>query len=545
MIGYLAVRDFKLADFVEIEFDPGFTVLTGETGAGKSLIVDALGLLLGDRASTEVIAADAERAEIHAALELPPEHPAHLWLQERELDADGECVLRRVLARRSSQSRAYVNGKPVTVQDLKALGELLVDIHGQHEHQHLADRERQRQIVDACAGIERQVDELARDFRRLQELQERLRRIDERSEADRQRAHLLEFQVKELRALAPVEGRQAHAQDLLQGVDRLVNMLADADEDSISERLGRAGHILAELTAHDPELAEAASRIESLAIEVDDLAGDLRSRLDGYEFDPAEFERLQKRLDALHGAGRKYRVDIDDLAGLLTRLQEELSGLAVSDQDREALAREIDAAAAAWDKAAAAVSAARRDAAAELGKRVVAELAGLGMSGARFEVALVAVDGRRARGAETVEFRIATNSRQQPGPLARVASGGELSRVALAINVASHQGAAAVTQVYDEVDVGIGGRVAEMVGQKLRQLAAARQVLCVTHLPQVASQAVSHRRVVKSDGDDTRVRIEALDADGRTREIARMLGGIEITERTLEHAGEMLRQADR
>lgn len=552
MISFLSVSNFKLAESVEVDFEPGFTVLTGETGAGKSLIVDALGLLLGDRAQGDTIAAGAERAEFQARIELGDGHPAHEWLRERELDADGECVLRRMLSRKSA-SRAFINGRTVSVQELRELGDLLVDVHGQHEHQHLAARERQRDTLDAFAGIEDEVRELAAAWGRMREARERLERLKHRTEADRERARLLKFQVEELEALAVAPGeeeriqsdynRLAHAQDLLAGVSGVLDDLAEAESDSISERLGRARHTVDALARHDAALETVAAGLDTLAIEVAELATDLRARLSTYEFDPGELEHLQRRLDQLHGASRKYRVGIGELPELLERFRAELGEIDADDDALDRLQRELADIEADYDRRASAVSNRRAKAGVALGAGVETELADLGMAKARFQVSLVPQDTPRAFGRESVEFLISTNPGQEPGPLSRVASGGELSRVALAINMVCNRGSPALTQIYDEVDVGIGGRVAEMVGKKLRALAGGRQVLCVTHLPQVASQGEHHHLVSKLDGDAAGVRVEALDDARRLEEIARMLGGIEITRSTREHAGEMLEKA--
>lgn len=551
MLAYLRVRHFRLADAVEVEFDPGFTALTGETGAGKSLIIDALGLLLGERASVDSIADGADRADIQAGIALPAEHPAHAWLAERELASDGECLLRRTLSR-SSASRAYINGTAVAAAELRELGELLVDVHGQHEHQRLASRDRQRETLDAYAGLTAEVEAMAQAFRRWRDAAERLEKRRNRGEAERERARLLGFQVAELEALALVPGeeetlqadhhRLAHAQDLLAGVSEVLQVLDEADQDSIGERLGRAGHTIAALVRHDDSLASAAGTLDTLAIEVAELAADLRHRLSAYEFDPERFDALQKRLDQLHGASRKYQVAMAELPQLLERLRAERDELADDDAAIAEVEAEVAALEADYRETAADIAAKRKRAGARIGKAVAAQLADLGMAGATFQVRLAPRETPRASGTESVEFLIAANPGQSPGPLSKVASGGELSRVALAINMVCNHEAAALTQIYDEVDVGIGGRVAEMVGQKLRALAAKRQVLCVTHLPQVASQA-QHQLRVRKAGERAKVSVEALDDDARQDEIARMLGGIEITDRTLEHAGEMLRKA--
>lgn len=552
MISTLRVSNFKLATLVEIEFEPGFTVLTGETGAGKSLIVDAIGLLLGGRARADTIGTNGDKASIEARLDLPADHPAHNWLSERELAADSECVLRRILTRQSA-SRAFINGNSVAVQELREIGELLVDIHGQHEHQGLVSRDTQRSMLDSFAKIEQQVDELKGLHATMRDARAHLDKLKNQGESDRDRAQLLEFQIRELRALEldPENDskldekfdRLAHAQELMSGVSGLVDLFLDADDDSISERVGRAVQTVQGLLTHDRNLEPIAEQLDTLSIEISELASDLRQRLPDYEYDPAELAQIEQRLERLHGASRKYAVDINQLGSVLERFETELGELAADDDTIAALEVELANLIKTYDSRAAVISRKRKQAASKLAATVDAQLVDLGMDAAHFTVHLAPREERGANGVETAEFQIATNTGQSAGPLSRVASGGELSRVALAINMVCNQDTSALTQIYDEVDVGIGGRVAEMVGKKLHALAKSRQVLCVTHLAQVASQAAHHKVVQKSSLEDTLVTIETLEAGARTEEIARMLGGIEITERTIEHAGEMLSKA--
>ena len=553
MISYLSVRNFKLAEAVELDFETGFTTLTGETGAGKSLIIDAVALLLGERARPETIAGQADKAEIQGIFLLEENHAAHRWLIEHELESGAECVIRRIITRKSG-SRAMVNGSAVPVQNLKQLGELLVDILGQHEHQLLAGREHQRNTLDAFACIETEVVALSQTFDQLSASRSRFDKLRNRSEADRERARLLEFQIAELTELEPKPGeeealhqeynRLAHAQELMQGVSTLMDSLYDAEHDSVNQRLNQAAQSITSLAEHDGELTPLGERLDSLAIEVSELAADLRRCLDGYEHEPERFQQVQRRLDQLHDVARKYRVEVHQLGPLLEDCSKELGEIAADDDTLRDLESEIQSLEASYNQQAQKISKKRNSAGKQLSEQVQQELADLGMPGARFEISFEPLAEAKAWGLESAEFLISTNPGQAPGPLSRVASGGELSRVTLAINMVSNRGIAAYTQIYDEVDVGIGGGIAEMVGQKLRALGNNKQVLCVTHLPQVASQAQHHKKVSKRAADTTSVRITALSENERTREIARMLGGIEMTERTLEHAAEMLARAN-
>ena len=551
MITYLNVQNFKLAEHVDLEFETGFSALTGETGAGKSLTIDALSLLLGERASPDTIASTASKAEIQGIFSIPTQHAAHYWLVEKELDEAHECIIRRVVSKKSA-SRAFVNGSAVTVQDLRTLGRLLVDIHGQHEQQLLVSSERQRSMLDAFANHQHTVHQLSTLYDQLCHLQDQYDSLQNRSDSDRERARLLEFQIQELEALNAVENEDeqlhqeysllSHSKELIQGVAETVAGLNESDGSNVARQLTYFSHVLSGLSQHDPELISLCERLDGIAIESDELANDLRRKLDTYEFDPEKMNMLQNRLDQLHLIARKYRVEVNDLADLLNRCKDELSNIAGDDETIQNLHDQITRLSKQYDELANVVSASRKSAAKRLGKAVSGELNDLGMKEAQFTVVLQPQDDRRSWGKESIHFTIQTNPSMNPGPLSKVASGGELSRVALAINVVTNQGVPALTQIYDEVDVGVGGSVAEMIGQKLRTVAANKQVLCVTHLAQVACQAEHHKKVNKAN-KDSGITITNLESQSRHKEIARMLGGIEITDRTLEHAAEMLRGA--
>ena len=553
MLTALLLRDFVIVDALEIELASGFTALTGETGAGKSILVDALGLALGARADSGVVRPGAERAEVSAEFDVGRIAPAKAWLAEADLDDEGAsaCVVRRTVDR-AGRSRAFVNGRPVTAAQLRELGERLVDIHGQHEHQWLTQRDYQRRLLDAFAGAQADAAAVAErhgEWRRAAAA--RAAREAAAESAERERA-LLRDEIRDLEALGfTPEGwaeeqaehkRLAHAQELIAGARVALDAL-DEREGAASTLLAQASARLAAACEVDPSLADAARDAEAAQAHAGEAAHAVRRYLSRIEADPARLDALDRRLRAVHDAARRLRVEPatlgEALAGRVARL-EALGG----DASLEALVDRERQAERAWRTAAQALSKSRRSAAQRLGEEVTKRLQGLAMEGGRLEVALEALDAPSPAGLETVEFRVAAHAGQALGPVGKVASGGELSRLALAIQVLMGGRAGVPTLVFDEVDTGIGGRVAEIVGTLLAELARHHQVLCVTHLPQVAARARHQCRVSKFSGPrGTLATVEPLDAAGRVEEIARMLGGAKITETTRRHAGEMLGEA--
>lgn len=554
MLVSLYVKDFAIVREVEIAPAAGLTVVSGETGAGKSLLVDALMLLTGARADAGVVRHGAERAELIARF-APPGNVAE-WLHEAALDEDGECQLRRVI-RADGGSRAWINGRPATLAQLSELGALLVEIHGQHEHQALLDRRHQLTLLDAFA---QHADDLARlrgSARDWQRAMQAIATIEQRGDTH-ERRKFLSHQLDELmaenltpeaiEALIAEHRRQSHATALIEGCARLAGGLEGDDVGSLPGLLRRLRHELTRLAEHEPGLADVDALLESAGIQIDEAASTLERLRDGFELDPERLAELEDRLARLHDLARKHRVTLDDLLQRREQLQQELDELGDSDARLAELRRERDSAAAAWKSVSARVSASRQHAAETLSAAVSTLMDELGMTGGRFLATLEPQgnDEPHPDGAERVEFLVAANAGQPPRALRKVASGGELSRISLAIEVAAMGLDAVPTMVFDEVDTGIGGAVAEVVGQKLRTLGVERQVLCVTHLPQVAAQGHHHLRVSKNDeGDGTRSHIETLDAKARIDELARMLGGVEITKATLAHARQMLEHAQR
>lgn len=552
MLNHLYIRDFAIVQKLELAMESGLTVLTGETGAGKSVLIDALALALGERAEGGVIRHGCERTEVAAGFDLKSVQDAAQWLQAHDLFEDGECLLRRVVER-DKGSKAWINGRPVPVQMLRELGELLVDIHGQHEHQSLLKREAQRQMLDDFAGLGARVVQLGQIYQTLRDLEARRETLS-REGADRTaRIDFLRFQVKELDALklTPEEipqiedehKRLANGAELLQGAQAIAYSLYDDDENAVSGRINHCIRQLEDLSAYDAKLGELISLLNEAVVQIDETASQLHQYLDGLDIDPARLEWLEGRIAALHDLSRKHQAKAEELPAVLVRLKTELADIEDFDVNLEKLDKEIKQARDAYLKLAKEISRERTKAATQLGKEVTQEMQKLGMPGGRFEVTLTPLpkDELSAFGLERIEYQVSANPGQPVKPLTRVASGGELSRISLALQVVTARIGRIPTLIFDEVDVGIGGGVAEIVGTQLRTLAASRQVLCITHLAQVAAQGHRHLQVTKETAANTTLtHIGPLNPKERVQEIARMLGGVEITRQTLDLAAEML-----
>jgi DNA repair protein RecN (Recombination protein N) len=554
LLSLIRVKNYAVIDEVELELEPGLSVMTGETGAGKSILVDALGLVLGDRADASVVRLGADRAEISVLFDCPRDHAALAWLRERSLDDDRSCALRRIIGA-EGRSKAFINNQPATLQDLKALGAMLVDIHGQHEHQSLLLGPNQRALLDAHGGLEQLAEHVAQAHAAWQALE---RQLDERCDRSANREaelELLRFQAAELEALAPGDGEPAELhveRDRLANTDRLASGVNDAlgalyDSDASAHSLvASAQQALARLIDYDAALAEPCRMLSAAEIEIREAASTLSHYLDRIEADPARLEWLEARLAKMRALARRHNVGESELAGLALTLRERIASLDDESESVEALAAKAAATADAYFEAAGRLSEARAEQAAVLERAVSDQLAELGMPDGELRVALQLKPRERAdaNGLERVEFQVRLNPGQPFGALSKVASGGELSRISLAIEVVRAGGSPVPTFVFDEVDAGVGGRVAEIVGRRLAELARRRQVLCVTHLPQVASQGEHHYRVVKlSDGKTSKTNVRSLSGEERVEELSRMLGGIEITERTRAHAAEMIDRA--
>jgi DNA repair protein RecN (Recombination protein N) len=549
MLRRLLIRDFVIVDALELEFPAGFGVLTGETGAGKSILVDALALALGDRADAVVVRSGRARAEIGAEFQIPADGALAQWLAGADLAGEpGECLLRRVIDS-SGRSRGYINGSPASAAQLREAGEFLADIHGQHAHHALLRADAQRALLDEQAGLAKLAREVADRFRAWQRLAEARREIEHNAASFAREQEMLAWQLRELRELA-FEPRQweetlaehrrlANVASLSQGSAEALAQL-DEDEQSVSGGIGRVASRLAQLGEYDPALREAAGLLEAAQIQVDEAVHLLRRNRERLDADPQRLAQIEARIEAVHGLARKHRLDVAELPQLLADLERRSAELGTL-SDPAALAEQERQAEVSYREAAGDLSRGRAEAATRLSVAITAAMQELAMEGGVFEVGLAELAEPSAHGLEDVEFRVAANPRQLPRPLAKAASGGELSRIGLAIQVISSAAGSAGTLIFDEVDVGIGGRVAEIVGRMLKELGAARQVLCVTHLPQVAARADWQWSVSKeSRGAHTLSRVQALDAAGRVEEIARMLGGVQVTATTRRHAREML-----
>jgi DNA repair protein RecN (Recombination protein N) len=548
MLRLLSIRNFVVVDALDVEFERGLTVLTGETGAGKSILLDALSLLLGDRFELRQLRPGTDRAELAAAFDATDVPGVRAWLAEQELAGDGDDVLLRRTLDAQGRSRAWINGRPATLAHLKDLGERLVDLHGQHAHQSLAQPVAQRNLVDAFGGFTTLAHEVAEGFRAWRNAIDSCAAAAHAAQATSAEREFLDTRQRELAALAVTESewadlsaaqsRLANAADLIEAATRGGETLSEGDA-ALTVQLAQLTQRLKASAAHDPALAEIVALLEPAAVELEEAARALRDYLRRLDLDPRELQRVESRLTAIHDLARRHRVRPEALPALLAETEARLNALAES-ADAELLARRAAEAGAAYRALAEQLSSKRLFAATELAHRVTAAMQSLSMAGGRLEIALDPLPSPASYGLTDVEFRVATHPKQPLAPLSRVASGGELSRVALAIQVVASEVGQVPTLVFDEVDSGIGGAVAATVGRLLQALGSGRQVLCVTHLPQVAACADAHFRVTKiGAGDGVRSELTQLSAAERIEELARMLGGAAITAKTRAHAREM------
>jgi DNA repair protein RecN (Recombination protein N) len=552
MLRTLAIRDFVIVDVIELEFGPGFSVLTGETGAGKSILIDALTLALGGRGDASVVREGAPKADISA--EFAVESPEALaWLAANEYsneddEASGGGILLRRVIDNAGRSRAFINGIAATAGQLRELGELLVDIHGQHAHQSLLKSDAQRMLLDSQAGLSAEAAALAQLYRNWRALVKQRSEFEADAKNVLQERERLEWQVAELEKLAVKPGewadignehsRLSHAAALIEGAQEALAMISESEQPMLSQ-LSALTQKLDKLSDVDADLKPVFELLEPARIQMQEAVYALNDYLSRMELDPARLKTVENRLEAIHSTARKFHVDADDLPQTLLDLSTQLQQLADA-SDLDALRANEEKSRATYMSAAQKLSKARSKAAAALGQAVTAAMQDLSMSGGRFEIALAPCEPA-SYGVEQIEFLVAGHAGVAPRPLAKVASGGELARIALAISVITSSATATPTLIFDEVDSGIGGGVAEVVGRLLKRLGQDRQVLCVTHLPQVASQANQHYQVSKFQTDGKTIsQIAALDAKTRVEEIARMLGGLDITATTRKHARELL-----
>ena len=556
MLQILTLRDFVIVDQLELDFTSGFTVLTGETGAGKSILLDALGLVLGERADSSQVREGCQRAEISALFQIEAGQIDHFkkWLDEQgfPLEEEGRSLLLKRTVESNGRSRAFINGSVATLSQLREAGDQLVDIHGQHAHQLLLKGGAQRELLDRHANLMPLALEVAAAFKQLADSRRKLVQAENAGQDIERERERLEWQLEELTELSPQEGEWEHVQSehsrlangakILTGCQEAIEALSEA-ENSAESTLSKASASIATLAEHDPLLKEMSEVLESALIQVSEAVHGLNRYLQKADLDPERLSQIEERMQALHSAARKYRVEANALPALLLETDERLEALTAS-QNIEALRDKVKQEEAAYQKQAKLLTQKRSKAASELGAMVTTAMQSLSMVGGQLEIALNPLSEGGANGLEQVEFLVAGHAGSTPRPLAKVASGRELARISLAISVITSEASFTPTLIFDEVDAGIGGAVAETVGKLLRQLGQSHQILCVTHLPQVAAQGNHHLKVSKSQaGNTTLSQVSPLSRTERVEEIARMLGGATITDTTRRHARELLEQS--
>ena len=556
MLQTLSLRDFVIVDQLELDFSSGFTVLTGETGAGKSILLDALSLVLGERADSSQIREGCSRAEISALFRIDPQQIEHFnqWLDEQgfPLEDEGQSLLLKRTVEANGRSRAFINGSVATLVQLREAGDQLVDIHGQHAHQLLLKGGAQRELLDRHANHLDLVAEVSQLFKTLNESRRRLEQAENAGQDIERERERLHWQLEELTELSPQEGewtaiqsehaRLANGAKIMSGCQEAIDALSDADN-SVESTLSKASANISALAEHDSALSDISQALESAQIQIDEAVHGLNRYLQKLDLDPARLSEVEGRMQALYSAARKYRTEADDLPKLLLDTAERLEALTAS-QNIEALRERVKQEELAYLKQAKQLSQKRNKAALDLGKQVTTAMQDLSMAGGQLEIALLPLAEGGAHGLEQIEFLVAGHAGSTPRPLAKVASGGELARISLAISVITSKASFTPTLIFDEVDAGIGGAVAETVGKLLRQLGESHQILCVTHLPQVAAQGNHHLKVSKSQaGDKTLSQVMPLGRSERVEEVPRMLGGATITDTTRRHARELLEQS--
>ena len=553
MLQTLSLRDFVIVDQLELDLSSGFTVLTGETGAGKSILLDALSLVLGERADSSQIREGCNRAEISALFRIDPQQIDHFnqWLDEQgfPLEDEGQSLLLKRTVEVNGRSTAFINGSVATLAQLREAGDQLVDIHGQHAHQLLLKGGAQRELLDRHANHMDLAAEVSQLFKTLNESRRRLEQAENAGQDIERERERLEWQLEELTELSPQEGewttiqsehaRLANGAKIISGCQEAIDVLSEADN-SVESTLSKVSSNMSGLAEHDSALSDISQALESAQIQIDEAVHSLNRYLQKLDLDPARLSEVEERMQALHSAARKYRTEADDLPKLLIETTERLEALTAS-QNIEALREKVKQEELAYLKQAKQLSQKRNKAALDLGKQVTTAMQDLSMAGGQLEIALLPLAEGGAHGLEQIEFLVAGHAGSTPRALAKVASGGELARISLAISVITSKASFTPTLIFDEVDAGIGGAVAETVGKLLRQLGQSHQILCVTHLPQVAAQGNHHLKVSKSQANDkTLSQVMPLGRPERVEEVARMLGGATITDTTRRHARELL-----
>jgi DNA repair protein RecN (Recombination protein N) len=554
MLTNLSVRHLAVVDDIELEFNQGMTSLTGETGAGKSILVDAMSLVLGDRADSNMIRQNHDRAEIEASFTTDNNLVLKKWLEDQELDDEGHCHLRRTISR-DGRSQGYINARKVPLSLLRAVSERTIDIHGQHAHQSLIRPETQRTLLDIVAKTKPDLTDLAESYKRYQSLQQALIEVQKKAADQQARYELLKYQVDELDSydlsnesiatLLKEQQQLAHASQLIHAVEVGIAQLFEQEQgpayDLISNTLSR----IEKMQEIEPKFCNIVETLTSTMVQLDECSTELRNYLENAELDPTRLDDIESKLSALHNLARKHHIEIEQLPQHYQMLSEELTLLSTLDTQTENLYLEVQEQEQACRKLCDKISSARTKAAAPLAKQISATIKKLAISAGRVEFVVTPMTQNKFNetGSDMIQMLVSTNPGQQAGELGKVASGGELARISLAIQVVTAGTRSVPTLVFDEVDVGIGGSVAEVVGHHLRQLGLTQQVICITHLPQVAAQAHHQLQVNKKQlKNSTHIELLVLDKAQRIEEISRMLGGVTLTDKTRSHAQEMLEQ---
>lgn len=551
MLQELSIQNLALIEKLQLNFDTGFTTLTGETGAGKSILLDALGLALGERADSSLVRHGTSKADITADFDITALPQIQHWLAENELDEDNECLLRRTLTS-EGRSKAYINGLPASVSQLKMLSSLLIDIHGQHEHQSLMHANKQLELLDAYAQHDDLLDETVKTYQAWQKLNQEYQTLLN-DQTDRQsKIELLSFQQQEFdkvqpqadefEALSEEQNSLSHANEIKQSVFTAYEIIEG--DGGVTEKLSHAISELEKVSEFSPQLSEALQQLNTIQIECQEVADDIQSQNHQVELDPERLQAVDERLSELFGLAKKYQLDPEELVHKHQEIQTGLANLMQSGESLEQLKQNIDQAWSEFNQAAKSLTASRQKAASKLGQTVTETMQTLGMENGQFSIEVLPADKASRLGLDSTQFKVTANKGQPLQPLAKVASGGELSRISLAIQVASAEVASLPSMIFDEVDVGIGGGIAEVVGQKMQQLGRHRQIFSITHLAQVAAYGDQQLNISKqTENDQTTTQVITLKTEERVKELARMLGGMKITEQTLKHAEEMLQTA--
>jgi DNA repair protein RecN (Recombination protein N) len=552
MLNHIRIRNFAIIDHLDLEFQNGLTALTGETGAGKSILLGALGLLLGDRADSDSVRDGSSKAEISAEFDISELDHVQNWLQTKELDSELDCLIRRRLSS-DGRSRAFINGSPVPLQDMRELGEMLVDIHGQHEHQSLMKPQMQRQLLDDYGSNKSKLIELKNIFSEWNKINSQYQQLKIDTKDRNDRLDLLRYQVRELDDLSIEDNeylslneehqRLANTDHLMEVSQTALQTLFDAEDVSVYSQLSHQASQIESLSDTDQKLSPANVMLNEAMVQIEETASHLRDYLSQLENDPAKFQQVESRLGLIHDLSRKHHVEPGQLIEIHKKLSNELNNLDHADENLISLEKNSNEFKEKYLKLTKQLTKSRKKTAKDLNRKITDAMQNLGMQGGVFEINVIENTEKifNAYGLDDIEFTVSANPGQSCKSLAKVASGGELARISLAIQMITAQQGRIPTLIFDEVDSGVGGGIAEIVGRHLRTLGTSRQVFCVTHLPQVASQAHNHMQVQKqADKGNTITQISSLSEKQRIEEISRMLGGVEITKQTRAHAKEML-----